>query len=220
MVRPKKVIQSTSPTLRSFSVEHWGATAANSERYLGCRVGSLAFSQPAEGMIGLDVGFIGIDRALASTQYFTSATAFTTTPMAAPDAVLCYAGSQALAVQSCSLSMDLQSDAPSVVGSVISPNVFDGVMTVKGSLTLMQQDQTNITAFQSETPLSLTLLYKEQGTANFIAISVPTFTLGAATAQNRISPSGPVLETCDMLVGVGSGTDRDASMITCTTSAP
>lgn len=219
ITRPKKVIQSTAPTLRTFSVEHWAATALNSERFLGCRVSSLGFNQPAEGMVGVDVGFMGVDRAIAAAQFFTAASTYTTVPMATPDAIVCYAGGQALAVQSCNLAIALQTTAPSVVGSVTVPTVFDGVMNVTGSLQIMQQDQTNIAAFQNETPLSLTLLYREQGTFNFNAVSVPTFTLGDATAQNRISPSGPVLETCPLLVGVGSGTDRDPSMITfCTTS--
>jgi hypothetical protein len=62
-------------------------------------------------------------------------------------------------------------------------------------------------------------MYREPSTNGFIALNIPAFTLGSATPPERIGTSGPQLEEIDLLIGVASGSDRDAAMITLCTSA-
>lgn len=217
--RPKKVIMPASPVLRSFSVEHWEAGATSSQRFLGCRVGSLAFTQPPVGMVGVEFGFTGQDMALGASSYFAAATEFTSTPMAAVDAIVCYNGAQIATLSAASLTLDLGLTTTPVIGSVLSPNVFDGVVGVTGSLTFLKSAQTLMSQFLGETTgLSLQLMYREAGTNGFIAVNVPNFTVGSVETE-RIGAQGAQLETAQIMVGVASGSDRDASMLTLCTSA-
>ena len=220
IARPKKVINAATPVLRGFSIEHFEAGAANSERYSGCRLNTFAFGQPPEGDVTVDFGFLGLDRQLGTTRYFSSATEYTSPPMAAVDAIVCYNGSQVLNLSAATLSGNLQAQAPFVVGSAVSPNVFDGVLNLSAQLTFLKTSQANITAFQGETgPFSLQLLYKEVGSNGFICVNIPSFTLGSATASERIGASGAQLEQIDLLIGEASGSDKDAAMMTICTSA-
>jgi hypothetical protein len=217
--RPKKVIMPASPVLRSFSVEHFEAGASSSQRFLGCRVGSLAFTQPPDGMVGVEFGFTGQDMALAGTSYFAAATEFTSQPMVATDAIVCYNGVQVTTLSAASLSLDLGLTTTPVIGSVLSPNVFDGVVGVTGSLTFLKANQSLMSQFLGETTgLSLQLMYREVGTNGFICVNVPNFTVGSVETE-RIGPQGAQLETASIMVGVASGSDRDASMLTLCTSA-
>jgi hypothetical protein len=218
--RPKKLVAGSTPVLRGFSIEHWESGATNSERFTGCRVSSLAFNQPPEGTVSVDFGFMGLDRVLGTGRYFTSATESTTAPMASVDAIVCYNNAQVLTLQNMSLSLDLQTAAPFVIGATTAPNVFDGVQQVAAKLTFMKTAQANVTAFQNESgPFSMQVMYREPGTNGFIALNIPAFTLGSATPPERIGTSGPQLEEIDLLIGVASGSDRDAAMITLCTSA-
>lgn len=220
VTRPKKVIDGVPPVLRDFSIEHFEAGAANSERYIDCRLHTFAFAQPPEGDVTLDVGFTGLDRLLGTTRYFGAATEYTSPPMAAVDAIVCYNGSQVLNLSACSLSGNLQVQAPFVVGAAVSPNAFDGVKQIAAQLTFLKTGQSNISAFQNETgPFSLQIMYKEVGTQGFTCVNIPAFTLGSATASQRIGASGAQLEVVDLLIGEASGTDKDPTMMSICTSA-
>jgi hypothetical protein len=220
ITRPKKVSMGSSPVRRSFSVEHWEAVAASSQRFLGCRVASLAFTQPPEGMVGVDFGFVGQDMAApASSQYFTSATNTTTLGMASVDAIVCYNGEQVATLSAASLSLDLGLSSTPVIGSVLTPDVFDGVAGVTGSLTFLKQNTGLMTQFLGETAtLSLQLVYREVGTQGFVAVNVGQFSVGSVETE-RIGESGAQLETVSILVGIPTASDRDASMLTLCTSA-
>jgi len=220
VTRPKKLAAGATPVRRSFSVEHWEAGAASSQRFLGCRVASLAFAQPPEGMVGVDFGFIGQDMAApASSQYFTSATDTTTLGMVAVDAIVCYNGAQVATLSAASLTLDLGLSSTPVIGSVLTPDVFDGVAGVTGSLTFLKQNTGLMTQFLNETgTLSLQLMYREAGTQGFVAVNVGQFSVGSVETE-RIGESGAQLETASILVGIPTATDRDASMLTICTSA-
>jgi hypothetical protein len=218
ITRPKKLTLGT--TRRSFSVEHWEPGATSSQRFVGCRVGSLAFTQPPDGMVGVEFGFVGQDMlAPQSSQYFTAATDTTSQPMAAVDAIVCYNGAQVATLSGASLSLDLGLSTTPVIGANVSPDVFEGVANVTGSLTFLKQNTTIMSQFVGETnPLSLQLMYREAGTNGFVAINVGSFTVGSVETE-RIGPSGAQLETAQILVGIPTASDRDASMITLCTSA-
>lgn len=220
ITRPKKVIMGSSPVRRSFSVEHWEPGAVSSQRFLGCRVASLAFTQPPEGMVGVDFGFVGQDMAApAASQYFTAATDTTTLGMASTDAIVCYNGQQVATLSAASLSLDLALSSTPVIGSVLTPDVFDGVAGVAGSLTFLKQGTGLMTQFLAETgTLSLQLVYREVGTAGFIAVNVGQFSVGSVETE-RIGESGAQLETASLLVGIPTASDRDASILTICTSA-
>jgi hypothetical protein len=218
VTRGKKLIMPAVPVPKSYSIEHWEAAAVSSARFLGCRVGSATFNQPAEGMVSVEFGFTGQNMALGSSQYFTSATTPTAPGLVAVDAIVSYNGAQVATMSAMSLALDLGLTTTPVIGSVLTPDVFGGVANPTASLTFLKEDQDVMSQFLGETTgLSLTVVYKDAA-GDYFAVSIPSFTVGAVETQ-RIGPSGAQLETATLLIGVPTESNRDASMVTLHTSA-
>jgi Phage tail tube protein len=220
LVRPKKLIQATTPVLREFAFEHWEPAITNSERYIDCRLDTMTLGMPLGENNNVAFGFRGTNMLPATSQYFTSAVQSTATAMSSSDMVVVYNGASSVTISAAQLSVNLNTDAPNVLGTTIAPNVIDGVMDVVGSLTFQRDTRTNLAAFLAETgPWAMTFLSREVGTNGFISASLPAFTLGDAQPGNRIGASGVQEETVELLLGIGTGADRDPSMITMCTSA-
>lgn len=220
LVRPKKLIQATSPVLREFAFEHWEPSISNSERYIDCRMDTMTLGMPLGENNNVAFGFRGTNILPATSQYFTSAVASVATAMSSSDMVVIYNGASAVTISAASLTVNLGTDAPNALGTAIAPNVIDGQMDVIGSLTFQRDTRVNTAAYLAESgPFAMTFLSREVGTNGFVAASLPAFTLGNARVSNRIGASGVQEETVDLLVGIGSGSDRDPSMITMCTSA-
>ncbi len=219
LVRGKKLAAPSVPVPKSYSIEHWEAAAASSQRFLGCRVGSATFNQPPEGMVSVEFGFTGQDMDLDTALYFTNATTPTAQGLVAVDAIVCYNGAVVSTLASMTLALDLGLTTTPVIGSVLTPDVFGGVGNPTATLTFLKENQTVQSAFLAETTgLSLTVVYKEVTGGEYFAISIPSFTVGNVETQ-RIGPSGAQLETATLLIGVPTEANRDASMVTFITSA-
>lgn len=220
LVRPKKLIQATSPVFREFAFEHWEPAITNSERYIDCRVDTMTMGMPIDGNGDVSFGFRGTNVLPAAAQYFTAAVQSVATAMSGPDCVIIYNGSASVTIAGASLTTRNNTEAPNVLGSTIAPNVVDGVMDIDAELTFQRDSRANLVAFLAESgPFSMTFLWREIGTNGFITQSIPAFTLGNATPAERIGESGPQIETVPLLIGIGTGADRDPSMITMCTSA-
>ncbi len=219
LVRPKKLTMPSVSIPKSYSIEHWEATAASSQRFLGCRVGSVTFNQPPEGMVSCDFGFTGQDMDVEATQYFTNAVTPSALGLVAVDAIVCYNGAVITTMSAMTLALDLGLTTTPVIGSVLTPDVFGGVANPTATLTFLKSDQSIMSQFLNETTgLSLTVVYKDVAGTDFFAVSLPSFTVGNVETQ-RIGPSGAQLETATLLIGVPTESGRDTSMVTFITSA-
>jgi hypothetical protein len=211
VTRSKKLTLGT--TRRYFSVEHWAPTIADSQRFIDVRVSSVSFTFERGQPIGVSFGFTGRDMQTGTSQYFTSPTTSTSLQMTAADSLAILLGAQSLTLTSATLTLNLNHILPEVAGSVTGPDVIEGQATVEGSVTFYVTSQAQLAAYLAETQVALSLLFRELGTNGFVGVSATNCTFGDYTTE-RIGQSDAQLVTVPLIVGIASGGDRDASMLT------
>lgn len=225
LTRPKKLVMPAAGSLvrRSFTIEQSLITADESQVFTGCRVTgfSLALSPNAPAQISF--GILGQDaqrRTGAQSPYFTSPTVTSGVPMVGIDGAVADTAGAFAAPTSASLALDLQATTQDVVGSTVTPDVFEGVGAVTAQTTYIRQGFARWQSFWTEGEAGLFLLLPVPGGSpqDFISFAIPQATLGPVTAPVA-QPSGPIIETAPLIVGVPTAADCDASMITICTSA-
>jgi hypothetical protein len=225
LTRPKKLVMPAAGSLvrRSFSIEQTLLTADESQMFTGCRAVGFSLTLTPGAPAGVSFAFLGQDAARrigASSPYFTSPTTTTGIPMVGIDGAVADTAGALAAPTGATLSLDLQGTTQDVIGATITPDVFEGVGVVSAQASYIRQGFGRWQSFWTEGEAGLFLLLAVPGGSpqDFISFAIPQATL--ANVQAPVAqPSGPILESADLLVGVPTAADCDASMLTICTSA-
>ncbi len=191
----KTYIPTTGHTDKSFSIEHFYSDLTQSETYRGCKVSKVAVNLPPSGMATISLDFMGQDVTTASSQYFTSPTAVTTTGvLAAVNGVVRLNGATVAILTGLSLNIDVGYSGDAVVGSNIVPAMFPGSIKVSGQATAYFQDVTLRDVFLNETEVDLYAAFTSDNTAaaDFVAFSLPRIKLGGA---GKSDGQGGIIQT-------------------------
>jgi len=170
-------------TDRSFSIEHYFADVSASETFSGCKIDKMAFSLPPTGMATIDFDVMGQNMTPAGAQYFTGATAVTTTgALAAVNGVVRVAGSTVAVLTGLTFEIDPGFTGDPVVGSNAVPFLFPGKVAVTGQFTAYFDSTTLRDAFLNETEIDLVgvLTADNTATADFLSVAFPRVKLGSA----------------------------------------
>jgi hypothetical protein len=180
----KTFTPATGHTDKSFAIEHWFSDATLSELYTGCKISTLDLALPPTGMATIDVGLMGSGGiTTASSAYYTSPTAATTTGIAAAVNGVLYIGGSAVATcTGLSLKVDGGYSGDPVVGSNVMPSIFAGRVNVTGQFSAYFDSATYRDAFLNESELAISVVLTSDNTAasDFVAITVPRIKLGSA----------------------------------------
>jgi hypothetical protein len=180
----KTFTPTTGHTDKSFAIEHWFSDVPQSELYLGCKISTIDLALPPTGMATIDVGVMGNGGlTTASSAYYTSPTAATTTGIAAAVNGLLYIGGTAVATcTGLSVKVDGGYSGDPVVGSNTMPLIFPGRVNVTGQFTAYFDSATFRDAFINESEIALSAILTADNTAgaDFIAINLPRIKLGSA----------------------------------------
>lgn len=171
----------------SYSIEHWFSDIAQGELFTGCKISTLDFNLPPSGMATLDVGVMGKDVTTATSAYFTSPTAATTTGvLAAVNGVLQVNGTTVGVVTGLSVKVDGGMSTGAVVGSNYTPDVFPGRVNVTGQLTAYFQNAALRDLFLNETSFAIIAVFYTgtSAAADFIALALPSCKAGGATKSD------------------------------------
>lgn len=166
----------TGHTNDSYSVEQWAPDVPQSRRFLGARVGGLKFSAPANDKAMFTASLVGQDRAQSATQYFTSATAAGTSQMQSSLLGVIYINGLSVGVLTAwEVSTTNSLDTVPVVGSAITPEVFQGGIDVSGTFSVLWNDTVMDGYFDNETevPILLQLRDSTAAASDFINIVLP-----------------------------------------------
>jgi hypothetical protein len=200
----KSLIQGT--TRRAFTFEEREIDIDGSELFTGCRIGSLQLQMQPNGMGTVTFGLVGRDmetRTGAGSPYFTNAVTPTTTlGLTAVEAQILLAGAPIVDLTSVNLSIDLSAQGTGVVGSVLTPDVFDNLAKVTGSISALRQDLDKVQDFLNEAQLSLSLVFveNESDPQSYINFFVGNLTFGSAT-KSELGQDGPRTQSFDLLIG-------------------
>jgi hypothetical protein len=175
--------------------------------------GKIDLAMQPDGMFTITPSWTGTGAAAvensAASPYFTTPALTSTTaiPMAAIDATLRIGSADEVAVSSFQLSIDLGLNAPAVAASKTSPDIFDGIMKVSGSVQCFRKDLAYFSDFLDETTLSLMVLAQVPGSspADYLSLVVPYMTLSGEDKSDMKRDGGPRMQTLtfsDALIGV------------------
>lgn len=177
----------TGHTNDSYSIEHWFSDVAQSELFTGCRIASLDLSLPPTGMATIDAAVMGKDVTTATSAYFSSPTAATSSGvLAAVNGVLQVNGTSVAVVTGLSIKLDSGMSTGAVVGSNTTPDVFPGRVNVTGQLSAYFQDAAMRDLFLNETTFAISAVFytSTSAAADFIAVSMPLCKAGGATKSD------------------------------------
>lgn len=186
---PGKVsyVPSTGHTNDSYAIEYWAPDAAQSHRFLGCKVNTVALALPPADRAQITVGFMGQDRAQAATQYFTAASAASSSPiLTGLQGALFVAGTQVALVDNVALNITGNMQTAAVVGSNKTPDVFAGRVVVGGQMSVLYQDGVFDGYFDNETAVSLILRLNADTAAagEFMTLVLPKIKLAGGAYQD------------------------------------
>lgn len=176
IVGKKTYMPATGQLYKSFSIEHFFSDVAQSELFLGCRIGQTAIQMPATGMVTFSSQMIGQDMVQATVQQLTGPTGPTgSSSLAAVNGKLSYNNLDVASITSLNMTIAPSMEAPAVVGSNIVPWIFQGNLAVSGSFTALFQDQVMANTFINETEVGLSV-YLTMGalqTSDFMRFTLP-----------------------------------------------
>lgn len=203
----------------SFAIEHWFSDLSKSELYLGCKPQSMALQLPPTGIAKIDFGFMGATRTNATSAYYTSPTAASTSGvLAAVNGVLAINGARVATLTGLTVNVAGGHTAEAVVGSNSYPSIEQGRIRVSGQLTALFDSTTLRDAFDAETELSLMAAFSTGSTAaaDFMAIAMPRIKLGGAAkddGEKNIVQTIPFTALLPATGGSGYANERTSIMV-------
>jgi hypothetical protein len=181
-------VPETGHTDPSFTIEEWHADLGNlSRRFDDCKISTAALRMPSTGMATVEWGFMGRDQEIATSQYFTTPTAATTSGvMAAVNGAVLVAGVAVAIVTGIDLTVNGGMTMGEVIGSNISPDIFEGRVRGSGQMTVYLQDSTFADYFLEETEVEVVVVMTatSAGNSDFVLLHMPRIKLSSATVDD------------------------------------
>jgi hypothetical protein len=224
LVRLKKIVSGATATRYSHTIEQYNTDIDLSELFLGCRLTGLKLSFKPGAMGTVQYTFMGLDRTLltaGTSPWFTTPTLTTGLDLIADDSALRYNGVDVVNFTGFDIDFSLAAKAEPVIGTFVSPDIFDNDLTVTASVTALRSDFSNLTAYDAETEFEASILLQEPTGApkGCLRIFLPRVKIGAASAP--FAGDGAMIETLPLLVGAKvAATGYDAGVANISSSAP
>lgn len=205
LTRRRKVVTATTPTRYTHTVEQYDQDIDLSETFLGCRVVGVSLSFKPGEMATAVFTFLGMDRtalATGTSPYFTSPALTTTLGLLADDSSIRYNGAAVTSFTGLDLNFEVTAQGEPVIGSLVTPDIFDNDMSVSGTITGTRADFANLTLYDAETEFEVSILLEEpSGTpAECLAIYLPVVKIAALSAPVG-GGDGAKIETLELMVG-------------------
>jgi hypothetical protein len=224
LTRLRKVINGASPVRKSYTVEQYDTDIDLSEVFLGCRVVALDFDFKPNSMAMMNASFLGLDRdALASgaSPFFTSPTLSSSMQLVADDSTIYQSGTAVTTFTGLTLQLRITAKGEPVIGSRVSPEVFDNDLAASGTITGLRSDFATLTSFDAETEFDIMLVLREPGTAPVACFGmyIPRVKIASVAAPVG-GGDGAKIETRTLLFGPKTAsTGYDGTLVTFSQSA-
>ncbi|GCL61491.1 phage tail tube protein [Pseudaquabacterium pictum] len=177
----------TGHTNVSYSLEHWFADVTQNELFTGVQPTKVDIGLPPTGMATISIPVVGQNVTTATSRYFTSPSAASTTGIcAAVNGVVLLGGVAVALLTGLSISIDSPRSGDPVVGSNTIPTRFPGRITASGQATAYFEDATLRDAFINETEVELIVVLTSDNSAasDFVGITLPRVKLGGASKSD------------------------------------
>jgi hypothetical protein len=205
ITRQKKLITASSPTRYSHAIEQYDTDIDMAELFLGCRlVGfTLGFQPGAHATVQFT--FQGLDRAKkneAESPYFTSPSVTTGLGLVADDSAIRMNGAEVAKFTGLTLNFNITASGVPVIGSFVSPDIFDNDMAPDGQITGLRSNFANLDLYDAETEFELSILLEEPESRpkDFLSFFLPRVKIASLSAPVG-GGDGAKVETLGLMVG-------------------
>lgn len=188
----KTYVPTSGHTTTSYTLEHWFSDISQSEVFTGCVPTGFDLQIPANGLATIGVRWLGKDMnptgASITTQYFTTPTAAPTFgALAGVNGLLRVGGVDYAIITAASISVTGNHSVEAVVGSLTTPAVFPGKVTVSGQMSVFFLDNVIRDSFLNETDISaqLMLTTSSGSPADFVNIYIPRLKLTGSSKNDN-----------------------------------
>lgn len=217
----KKLIQPAIPTKRSFTIEEYMIDIDQSALFGGNRFDGFTLTGTPDGMAIIDFPVVGASQdplATGSSPFYTDPTLSESIGLVFVDAQISLAGEALIDATAFSLTLALGMAGLPVIGSTVTPDVFDGKAVMSGSITALRNDLDRLTEFDAETEFELHILLEEPTGVPKGALSFFLPLLKFTGVDAPLGADGAMLETLPFMVGVQPvTTTKDPTMISIST---
>jgi len=204
--RGKKLVNATTGvTRRSFYVDEYNTDIDQSESYGGVRFTGLRINGTPNGMADAELMAMGMSvtiNATSASPYFTSPTEYTGQPLVFADAAIALGGSDIAVATAFSMEYTIDAAPLPVIGSSVTPDIFDGQARLRGTVTVLRESLTNVTRYANETELELHVMLREPGSAPqaYLWFFVPRLKL--MSVNSPLGNEGAMVETLEWEAGL------------------
>lgn len=219
VVGKKTYVPTSGHTDKSFSIEHWFSDIAQSELFTGCKATACAINLPPSGIATVDWDFMGKDVTTATSQYFGSPTAATSTgSLAAVNGVVRIGNTTVATLTGLTLNIAAGFTGEAVVGANTRPVMAPGRVLVTGQATCYFEDATYRDAFLNETEISLMAAFTSDNTAaaDFVSFVLPRVKFGGSSkddGEKGIVQTIPFQALLNNAGGSGTATEKTTLVV-------
>lgn len=198
----KKLMNGATLTRFAYTIEQYYSDLDESEQFTFCRVSSLRLTFQPNAVVKVEFGIVAQTMAIlgtATSPGLTSPTEYTSIGLVAVDALIAIAGVSIATVTGGELIFDLNAQGVEVVGSTLTPDIYEGPMKVTGQITAVRTALTasHLARFLAETDnVELSLLFVEPDAAvpiDFVHFFLPR--LKYLGDVGGLGGDGPIIET-------------------------
>jgi hypothetical protein len=207
ITRLRKVVNGTSPVRMSYTIEQYDGDTDLSELFLGCRQIGLDLDFKPNQMATAKATYLGMDRTALTTgtsPWYTSPTLTSSLSLVADDSAVYQSGTAVTTFTGLSLSFQITAKGEPVIGSRVSPDVFDNDLAVSGTITGLRSDFATLTLFDAETEFDILAILKEPLAAGSpqacFAVYIPRVKIASVAAPVG-GGDGAKIETRTLLIG-------------------
>lgn len=224
LTRAKKVITATTPTRYTHTIEQYFTDMDLSELFLGCRIVGAKYSFRPGAMATVQYTVVGMDRtalATGTSPYFISPVLTTGLSLVADDSTIRKNGATVTTFTGFDLNFAITAKGEPVIGSLVTPDIFDNTCAVDGTITGLRSDFSNLTLFDAETEFEVSILLQEPNgpPKSFLAFFLPRTKI-SALSPSALGADGAQIETLTLMVGPKTAaTGYDGSICTISSSA-
>jgi hypothetical protein len=220
----RKLTAGATPTRYSHAIEQYDTDVDLSELFLGCRLVGLRLSMRPNQHVTWQASWMGLNRtalATGTSPFYTSPSLTTGLGLIADDSAIRYNGAAVTSFTGFDLNFQITAAGEPVIGSLVSPDIFDNDCMVDGSITGLRSDFSNLTLFDAETEFEMSVKLEVPGSApkDCLHIFLPRIKLQSLSAPVG-GGDGAKVETLGlMLAPKATATGYDATPATFSTSA-
>lgn len=214
VVGKKLFVPTSGHVKRSFTMEHWFSDIGVAQLFTGNRVQQISLNFPAAGYVQMQTSTLGLNQEESASRTYSTPTAATgSNGLTTVQGRIAYKGASLAYVTGANIQIAANLQADPVVGSVFPADIFQGTISVRGSLTCFMADDDMTADFlaENEVDIALTATTSPAGNADFVS-----------AYMGRVKLMAPAISDGDMgitrtygfqAIEVLSGASYDASSI-------